>query len=134
MIMVRAEEHIRELLRLPARQRARAAKVLLDSLGESDFAEGSPGLAHGSRSGAVNQRHSAEGSRKGLSDTDYHEQEFDDDLMDLDDLAADKDGLRAAVRAAVEAELEPLHELTSLLRRFAELARTTGHTLRARTP
>jgi hypothetical protein len=71
-------------------------------------------------------------SDKDPHDADRSELESDDELADLDEVAADKEGLRAAVRAAVEAELEPLHELTSLLRRFAELARTTGHALRVR--
>lgn len=115
--MERAEEHIRELLRLPAKQRAQAAKVLLDSLDESfsPLAEAIDTASH---------------EPPGV---DRDELESDDELADLDEVAADKEGLRAAVRAAVEAELEPLHELTSLLRRFAELARTTGHALRART-
>jgi hypothetical protein len=117
-VKVRAEEHIRELLRLPAKQRAQAAKVLLDSLDEAT----SP-LASGT--GTV--------SYEDLPHAGRGELDSDDELAELDEVAADKEGLRAAVRAAVEAELEPLHELTSLLRRFAEHARTTGHALRART-
>jgi len=116
--MERAEEHIRELLRLPAKQRARAAKVLLDSLDESI-------------SSLAEERNAA--SHEDPPDVDRGELESDDELAELDEVAADKEGLRAAIRAAVEAELEPLHELTILLRRFAELARTTGHALRART-
>ena len=118
--MAPAEEHLRELLRLSAKERVRAAKRLLDSLDEVFTLPDEPVLI-------------AVGTMPLLgSDADRGDLEPDEDLVDLDDLAADKEGLRFAVRSAVTAELEPLHELTSLLRRFAELARTTGDALRAR--
>lgn len=100
--MARVEEYLGELLKLPVEDRAHAAKVLLDSLGEAP-----------------------EGTRQGDACEGGSEEE-------LEELAADKEGLRATVRAAVEAELEPLHELTGMLRRIAEGARATGHALQAR--
>lgn len=145
------EKNIRVLLRLPVEERIRAAKLLLESLDERARAakllldsippaahqirtvSSSPACLDSSRSGLAHG--TAPYPSPGLTGSDIHHGELesdDDELADLDELAADQEGLRAAVRAAVQAELEPLHELTSLLRRFAELARTTGHALRAR--
>ncbi len=114
--MASVEEHLRELLKLPVEDRAHAAKILLDSLGDA------PAHAHAERT-------RLEESREGGSGPSGSEE----DLEELEELASDKEGLRAAVRAAVEAELDPLHELTGLLGRIAELARTTGHALHSRT-
>jgi hypothetical protein len=104
--MARVEEYLGELLKLPVEDRAHAARVLLDSLGDAG----------------------AEGTRQ----VDAGEGGSEEELEELEELAADKDGLRAVVRAAVEAELEPLHELTGLLRRLADGARTMGHALQGR--
>ncbi len=111
--MARVEEYLGELLKLPVEDRAYAAKVLLDSLGDA------PARAEGPRRGDV---------REGGSGPSESEEE----LEELEELAADPEGLRGAVRAAVEAELEPLRELTGLLRRLADGARTTAHVLQAR--
>jgi hypothetical protein len=107
--MARVEEYLGELLKLPVEDRAHAAKVLLDSLGDA-------------RTDGPRQVDAGEGDS---------EEELEE-LEELEDLAADKDGLRAVVRAAVEAELEPLHELTGLLRRLSDGARTMGHALQGR--
>ena len=122
--MARGEEHLRELLRLPAKERVRAAQRLLDSVDEADLLPDEPNpFAEGTQQGPDVEE--SLGSVRG-------EMEPEDELTELDELAADQEGLRAAVCAAVAAELEPLHELTNLLRRFAEAARTTGHALHAR--
>jgi hypothetical protein len=140
--MAHADEHIQALLKLPTEERARVAKLLLDSLDQapSVVAQGTAGypMSTGSLVAAM-AAHFGDGQETADypgntgPDADHGGLESDDELADLDDLAADKEGLRAAVRAAVEAELQPLNELTRLLSRFAELARTTGHVLRART-
>jgi hypothetical protein len=118
--MARADDHLRELLKLPLEERAHAAKILLESLGERPvFAEGTKPVDPRDLEDLVDPRSSGPASS-------------DDELTELDDLASDGEELRAAVRSAVEAELEPLHELTRLLQRFAELASTTSRALRAR--
>jgi len=120
--MARIEDHLRELLKLPVEERARVAKILLESLGEQRpvFAEGTNPVDPRDLEGLVDPR-TAEAAGP------------DDELAELDELASDKDELRAAVRAAVQDELQPLHELARLLQRFAEVASITGRTLRART-
>ena len=148
---MRSEDHIQALLRLPPEGRARAAKRLLESLADLPVAHEvplQPGI-YRVKEGGFRVVKEDEDARHGIievedarhdiidfltgSAPDHGGLESNDELADLEDLVTDRDGLRAAVRAAVESELAPLHELTRLLQRFAELARTTGHALRART-
>lgn len=126
--MAQAEEHIRELLKLSAKERVRAAKLLLESVDDpSVFSEGTDPDAD---LDAHEHLRMLTGAAVRQGDLEI---ESTDEHVELDEAVADEEALRAAVRAVVRAELEPLGELTSLLRRFAEHARMTGHALRART-
>jgi hypothetical protein len=124
--MAHDEEHLEELLKLPAKDRARAARRLLESL--EDPALALEGMEIGSHS---------ELARRLLEltqpDIDRSDLDTSDELSELDDIASDREELRETVRAAIQSELQPLHELTELIRRFAERARETADALRART-
>lgn len=128
--MAQAEEHIRELLKLSAKERVRAAKLLLE--GVDDPSVFSDVTGSDAELDALDHLRLITGAAARQADTDT-DIESTDEFVELDEAAADEEALRAAIRAVVRAELEPLGVLTSLLRRFAEHARTTGHALRART-
>ena len=123
--MAQAEEHLRELLKLSAKERVRAAKLLLESVDDpSVFSEVTDSDAERDALECLRMITGAAAPQGEIESTD--------ELVEIDEAVADEEALRAAARAVVRAELEPLGELTSLLRRFAEHALTAGHALRAR--